>query len=121
MLPRVIIARPARFRQKLERRHHSRVLESMKYLPVAFALVFVGTAAAKAESNIEFGEVRTRFEIRKELDAEQRLRPWEVDWRHTYAWQHGRSKRTSFAPPSCTVTRWVTTPSGRRLRELFIC
>src|SRR5262245_36547832 len=115
----------------------------MKYLVLSFALVLAGSAVAKAESRgIDFGEARTRFQIQSdlttqsypttqsELTAWRRLRPWDLDWRHTYAWQHGRSIRTEFAPRGCYITRWVVTPSGRdwvvtppgrQLRELFIC
>jgi hypothetical protein len=92
----------------------------MKYLTLAFALILVGGAAAKA-ADINFGETRTRFQIQNELTASERLRPWDVDWRHTYLWQHGQTLRTEFAPPGCTIWRWVTTPSGTQLRELFIC
>jgi hypothetical protein len=81
---------PVASSKKLERPHHIRVLDSMKYLPVAFALVFGGTLAVKAESGIEFGKTRTRFEIQKELTARKRLRPWETDWRNAYAWQQRR-------------------------------
>lgn len=92
----------------------------MKHLVPALALVLAGSAAAKA-ADIDFGETRTRFQIRNELTAQQRLRPWDVDWRHTYAWQHGRSVRTEFAPPTCYIRRRVTTPSGTQLQRLFIC
>ena len=94
----------------------------MKYLVLAFALVLVGSVVAKAGSRgIDFGEVRTRFQIQNELTAKERLRPWDVDWRHTSAWQHGRSLRTEFAPRSCYITRGVATPSGTQLQDLFIC
>lgn len=92
----------------------------MKYLTLAFALILIGSGAAKA-ADINFGETRTRFQVRNGLTAEQRLRPWEVDWRHTYAWQHGRTLRTEFAPRGCYIRRLVTTPSGTELQELFIC
>jgi hypothetical protein len=92
----------------------------MKHLVLALALILAGSTAATA-ADINFGETRTRFQIRNELTAWERLRPWDVDWRHTYAWQDGRSFRTEFAPPGCTITRLVTTRSGPRLQELFIC
>jgi hypothetical protein len=96
----------------------------MKHLVLALALVLAGSTAAKA-ADINFGEVRTRFQIQNELTAQmtaqERLRPWDADWRHTLAWQHGRTLRTEFAPPGCTITRLVTTRSGTRLQELFIC
>jgi hypothetical protein len=97
-----------------------RVVESMKHLAPALALILVGSATAKA-ADINFGEVRTRYQIRNELTAWERLRPWDVDWRHTYVWQHGRTLQTEFAPPGCYITRLVTTPSGTQLQELFIC
>ena len=53
--------------------------------------------------------------------ARERLRPWEVDWRHTHVWQDGRTLRTEFAPPGCYIRRLVTTPSGTDQQELFIC
>jgi hypothetical protein len=106
--------------RKWERRHQIRVVESMKHLVFASALILVGTNAAKA-ADINLGEVRTRYQIQNELTAWERLRPWDVDWRHTYAWQHGRTIRTEFAPPGCYITRLVTTPSGTQLQELFIC
>ena len=94
----------------------------MKHLVPALALILVGSVVAKAGSRgIDFGEVRTRYQIRNELTAKERLRPWDVDWRHTYAWQHGRTLRTEFAPPGCYITRLVTTPSGTQLQDLFIC
>jgi hypothetical protein len=105
---------------KRERRHYIWVVESMKHLVPALALILVGSAAAKA-ADINFGETRTRYQIQNELTAWERLRPWDVDWRHTYAWQHGRTLRTEFAPPGCTIRRLVTTPSGTELQELFIC
>lgn len=105
---------------KQERRHYIRVVEFMKHLVPALALILVGSAAAKA-ADVNFGEVRTRYQIRNELTAWERLHPWDVDWRHTYAWQHGRILRTEFAPPGCTITRLVTTPSGTEMRELFVC
>ena len=92
----------------------------MKHVVLASALILVGSAAATA-ADINFGETRTRFQIRNELTAWERLRPWDVDWRHTYAWQHGRTLRTEFAPPGCTIRRLVTTPSGTELQDLFIC
>lgn len=105
---------------KRERRHDIRVVESMKHLVPALALILVGSAAAKA-ADINFGETRTRYQIRNELTARERLRPWDVDWRHTYAWQHGRTLRAEFAPPGCYIKRLVTTPSGTELQDLFIC
>ena len=107
-------------RVKRERRHRIRVVESMKHLVLASALILLGSAAAKA-ADINFGETRTRFQVQNELTAAERLRPWDVDWRHTYAWQHGRVIRSEFAPPGCYIKRVVTTRSGSRLEELFIC
>ena len=93
----------------------------MKHLVLASALILAGSTAAKP-SDINFGETRTRFQIQNEPTAKERLRPWAVDWRHTYAWQHGTSKwRGSFAPPGCFITRWVVTPSSAGMQELFIC
>jgi hypothetical protein len=92
----------------------------MKQLVFASALVLVASNVAQA-ADINFGEVRTRFQVQKEPTAGERLRPWDVDWRHTYVWQHGRTFRTEFAPPGCTIRRLVTTPSGTQLRELYIC
>jgi hypothetical protein len=99
----------------------------MRCLPVSLALLgaaaFLGLAQvhqARA-ADINFGEVRTRFQVENQLTAQERLRPWDVDWRHTYAWQHGRSVRSEFAPAGCYIRRWVTTPSGTELQELFIC
>ena len=92
----------------------------MKHLALALALILAGSAAAKA-ADINFGETRTRYQIRNELTARERLRPWDVDWRHTYAWQHGRTVRAEFAPPGCTIRRLVTMPSGTQLQDLFIC
>jgi hypothetical protein len=92
----------------------------MKQLVPALALILAGSAAAKA-ADINFGETRTRYQIRNELTARERLRPWDVDWRHTYAWQHGRTLRAEFAPPGCYIKRLVTTPSGTEPQELFIC
>ena len=92
----------------------------MKHLVLVSALILAGSAAAKA-ADINFGETRTRFEIRNELTTWERLRPWDVDWRHTTLWQHGRTLRTEFAPPGCYITRYVTTRSGTSLQELFIC
>ena len=91
----------------------------MKYLSIAFALI-AGSTIAKA-ADINFGETRTRYQVQNELTARERLRPWDVDWRHTYAWQHGRTFRAKFAPPGCTIRRLVTTPSGTQLQDLFIC
>ena len=93
----------------------------MRYL--AFALVLFGSIVAQAQAaDINFGEARTRFQIQNDPTAKERLRPWAVDWRHTYAWQHGTSKwRGSFAPPGCFITRWVVTPSSAGMQELFIC
>jgi hypothetical protein len=90
----------------------------MKYL--AIALVLAGVAQAHA-ADINFGEMKTRFQLRDELAGGQRLRPWEFDWRHPYAWQHGNSRRTEFAPRGCYIRRVVTTPSARQWQELFIC
>jgi hypothetical protein len=106
----------------------------MKYL--AFAIFLAGAAQAQA-GDINFGEVQTRFETRSEVTAAHRPPPadlewnqgwnvnwnvnWAADWRHPHAWQDGRSRRTDFAPRGCYVRRMVTTPSGRRLQELFIC
>lgn len=100
----------------------------MKYLVAALALVLAGSAVAKA-ADINFGEVRTRYQIRNELTAWERLRPWDVGsdvgwdagWRRTTLWQDGRTFRTEFAPPGCTITRLVTTRSGTSLQKLFIC
>jgi hypothetical protein len=92
----------------------------MNHLAVALALILLGGSAARA-ADINFGETRTRYQIRHELTAGERLRPWDVGWRHTLVWQDGRSFRTEFAPPGCTITRLVTTRSGSRLQELFIC
>ena len=50
----------------------------MKYLVIAFVLF--GSVVAKAETRgIDFGEVSTRYQIRNELTAWERLRPWDVD------------------------------------------
>ena len=92
----------------------------MKHLVLASALILTGNTAATA-ADINFGETKTRFEVANELTAWERLRPWEVDWRHTTLWQHGRTFRTEFAPPGCYITRYVTTRSGTRLEELFVC
>lgn len=92
----------------------------MKHVVPALALILAGSAAAKA-ADINFGEVRTRYQIRNELTARERLRPWDVDWRHTSVWQHGRTLRTEFALTGCYIRRLVTTPSGTDLQELFIC
>lgn len=97
-----------------------RVLDSMKHLLFASALILVGSIVAKA-ADINFGEVRTRYQIRSELTPGERLRPGNLDWRHAFVWQHGRTVRTEFAPPGCYITRLVTTPSGMQLQELFIC
>ena len=97
-----------------------RVVESMKHLVLASALILAGSTAAKP-SDINFGETRTRFQIQNELTVWERLHPWDVDWRHTTLWQHGRALRTEFAPPGCTITRLVTTRSGTSLQQLFIC
>ena len=43
----------------------------MKHLVPALALILVGSAAAKA-ADINFGETRTRFQIRNELTAWER-------------------------------------------------
>lgn len=91
----------------------------MKYLAIPLALLG-GIAQAQA-ADINFGEVRTRYQVQNELTAQERLRPWDVDWRHTSLWQDGRSLRTEFAPGGCYIKSWVTTPSGTQLRELFIC
>ena len=101
----------------------------MKRSFILAVVILAGALTQGRAADINFGEVRTRFEIQKELTATHRLRPvepalerpWEADWRHTYAWQHGRSLRAEFAAPGCTIARRVTTPSGTRLRELFIC
>lgn len=98
--------------------HHTGVF-AMKYLAIPLALLG-GIAQAQA-ADINFGEVRTRYQVQNELTAQERLRPWDVDWRHTSLWQDGRSLRTEFAPRGCYIKRWVTTPSGTQLRELFIC
>jgi hypothetical protein len=102
----------------------------MKYL--AFAIFLAGVAHAQA-GGINFGEVQTRFETQNERAASPRLHSghpdrnvdwnvsWAADWRHAHAWQHGNSRRTEFAPRGCTIRRFVTSPSGRRLQELFIC
>jgi len=99
---------------------------AMKYpvfenLLLASALVLAGSTVAKA-ANINFGEVRPRYQIQNELTAWERLRPWDVGWRHTILWQDGRTFRTEFAPRTCYITRLVTTKrAGTRLEELFIC
>jgi len=92
----------------------------MKHLVIASALILAGGAAATA-ADINFGETRTRFQVENELTAWQRLRPWDVDWRHTQLWQHGRAFRTEFAPPGCYINRLVTTRSGTRWEQQFIC
>ena len=92
----------------------------MKYLAAALALILAGSAVATA-ADINFGEVRTRYQIQHELMPSERLRPWDAGWRRTTLWQDGRTFRTEFAPPGCYITRLVTTPAGTRLQELFIC
>jgi hypothetical protein len=90
-----------------------------RYLLLASALVLAGSAVASAESRGI--EARTRYRIQNELSAWERLRPWDAGWRHTTLWQDGWTFRTEFAPRGCYVTRYVTTRSGTRLQELFIC
>jgi hypothetical protein len=92
----------------------------MKHLALALALILAGSTAAKA-AGINSAEARTRYQIQNELTAGERLRPWDVGWRHTSLWRDGRTFRTEFAPPGCTITRLVTTRSGTRLQDLFIC
>src|SRR5262245_1300523 len=104
---------------KRERRRHIRIIESMKYLPAAFALILAGSAVATA-ADINFGEVRTRYQVQHELTASERLRPWDAGWRHTTLWQDGRTFRTEFAPRGCYITRPGPTPSRTRLQGLFI-
>ena len=91
----------------------------MKYLAAALALM-AGSAVATA-ADINFGEVRTRYQVENELTAAERLRPWDVDWRHTQLWQQGRAFGPDFAPRGCYITRLVTTRSGSRWEQLYIC
>jgi hypothetical protein len=91
----------------------------MKHLVLASALVLSGSAVAQA-ADINFGEVRTRFQIQHDLDRKELQPPWAVNGRHTTLWQDGRTFRTVFAPRICYITRYVTTPSGTSLQELFI-
>jgi hypothetical protein len=90
-------------------------------LSMAGAAVLVSTAVAQA-NGIEFGETKTRFEIRRTLDARTMLRPWDIDWRHTLAWQQGTARpRPYFAPPGCFVIRRVATPDDITLQTMYIC
>ena len=87
----------------------------------AAVLVVAGTAVAQA-NGIEFGETKTRFEIQRTLDARTMLRPWDIDWRHTPAWQQGISRpRPYFAPPGCFIIRRVATPDDVALQTMYIC
>ena len=87
----------------------------------AAVLVVAGTAVAQA-NGIEFGETKTRFEIQRTLDARTMLRPWDIDWRHTPAWQQGTSRpRPYFAPPGCFIIRRVATPDDVALQTMYIC
>jgi len=92
----------------------------MKHLVLASVLVLSGSAIAQA-ADINFGEVRTRFQIQNHPGWKELQPPWAVNWRNTTLWQDGRTFRTEFAPRSCYITRYVTTPSGTSLQELFIC
>jgi hypothetical protein len=48
--------------------------------------------------------------------------PWDVDWRHTAAWQHGVAKpRPNFAPPGCFIDRWVAIRHRVNWQQLYIC
>jgi hypothetical protein len=88
---------------------------------IAGVAVLAGTATTQA-TGIEFGETKTRFAIQRTLDARSMLRPWDIDWRHTLAWQHGRSRpRPYFAPPGCFITRRVATRDSVSLQTVYIC
>jgi hypothetical protein len=82
----------------------------MKHLVLACVLVLSGSAVAQA-ADINFGEVRTRFQIQNDPAWKELQPPWAVNWRNTTLWQDGRTFRTEF----------VTTRSGTSLQELFIC
>lgn len=50
------------------------------------------------------------------------LQPWEINWRHTAAWQvAGTKPRASFAPPGCYVARLVTTCRKTSLQREYVC
>ncbi len=105
----------------------------MSFKPLIFAvggLLFVGMSFAHATS-IEFGEVRTRFEVESSGKHATLLRPWRHNWRHTYAWQRGsvRAKRC-FAPKGCFIRRSVSverdhafgkTVVHRPAEDMYIC
>ena len=92
----------------------------MRY-PV-FALALFGSVVTQAQAaDINFGEVRTRFQIQNDPAWKELQPPWAVNWRRTTLWQDGRTFRTEFAPRTCYITRYVTTSSGTSLQELFIC
>jgi len=91
------------------------------------ALLALGPGLAHA-NGIEFGETKTRFEIQRTLeakttlDARTMLHPWQVDWRHTVAWQHGHARpRPYFAPPGCFIVRRVATSNDVVLQSIYIC
>jgi hypothetical protein len=94
----------------------------MSRLTAAIAMcAAIGVFQAHA-SDIEFGETKTQFEILRSLDAKVLLRPWDLNWRNTVAWQAGNSKpRESFAPPGCYVTRLVTTCQKTNWQREYIC
>jgi hypothetical protein len=90
-------------------------------------LLATGTGMARA-GGIEFGETKTRFEIRQTLhgrttlDSRAMMQPWYVDWRQTVAWQHGIGRpRPYFAPPGCFIVRRVATPYDVALQGMYIC
>ena len=85
------------------------------------AFLAVGPGLAHA-NGIEFGETKTRFEIKRTFDARTMLQPWYVDWRHTVAWQHGHARpRPYFAPPGCFIVRRVATSNDVALQSIYIC
>jgi len=90
-------------------------------------LLAAGTGMARA-SGVEFGETKTRFEIRHNLharttlDSRTMLQPWYVDWRHTLAWQHGISRpKPYFAPSGCFIVRRIATAHDVALQSTYIC
>jgi hypothetical protein len=88
---------------------------------IAGVAVLAGTATTRA-TGIEFGESKTRFEIQRALDTRSMLRPWDIDWRHTLAWQDGTSRpRPYFAPLGCFITRRVATRDSVAPQTVYIC
>ena len=46
--------------------------------------------------------------------------PWEVDWRHTAAWQYPFSKQRHYFA-GCWKTYRVVTPEGVSWQRMYIC